>query len=155
MLPTDFVTFPQVARTARAKATSLVRETRAKMGDLKGKVSHAIVRLRVLAYEKHAASPVARLATPWYRQVTRASKPATVHNNHRAPKSPSFLTRLRNHIPFDARLVSRWLGLFRQAGQRSRCCIEPRGPVIDHVRFLDPADRRDPQRRSESGTTLV
>ena len=29
------------------------------------------------------------------------------------PKPPSFLTRLRNHIPFDARLVSRWLGLFR------------------------------------------
>ena len=145
MLPTDFVTFPQVARTARAKATSLVRETRAKMGDLKGKVSHAIVRLRVLAYEKHAASPVARLATPWYRQVTRASKPATVHNNHRAPKSPSFLTRLRNHIPFDARLVSRWLVFFRQAGQRARCCVEPRGPVIDHVRFLDPADRRDPR----------
>ena len=26
------------------------------------------------------------LATPWHRQVTRASKPATVHNNHRAPK---------------------------------------------------------------------
>ena len=66
--PEDFATFPQVARTARAKATSLVRETRAKMGDLKGKASHAIVRLRVLAYEKHAASPVARLATPWYRQ---------------------------------------------------------------------------------------
>ena len=88
-------------------------------------------------------------------QVTRASKPATLINNHRTPKPPSFLTRLRNHIPFDARLVSRWLGLFRQAGQRSRCCVEPRGPVIDHVRFLDPADRRDPQRRSELGTTLV
>ena len=48
MPPTDFVTFPQVARTARAKATSLVRETRAKMGDLKGKVPYSIVRLRVL-----------------------------------------------------------------------------------------------------------
>ena len=60
--------------------------------------------------------PAARLATPWYRQVTRASKPATVHNNHRAPKPPSFLTRLRNHIPFDARLVSRWLGSFLMSG---------------------------------------
>ena len=98
----------------RAEVTSFVRETRAKMGDLKGKVPPAIVRLRVLAYEKHAASPVALLAALWYRrQVTRASKPATVHNNHRAPKPPSFATRLRNHIPFDARLVSRWLGLFR------------------------------------------
>ena len=28
-------------------------------------------------------------------------------------KPPPFLTRLRNHITFDARLVSRWLGLFR------------------------------------------
>ena len=27
--------------------------------------------------------------------------------------------------------------------------------VIDHVRFLDPADRRDPQRRSELGTTTL
>ena len=113
MLPTDFVTFPQVSRIARAKATSLVRETRAKVGDLKGKVPYSIVRLRVLAYEKRAASPVARLATPCQGQVTRASKPATLTNNHRTPKSPSFLTRLRNHIPFDARLVSRWLGLFR------------------------------------------
>ena len=72
MLPADFVTFPQVARTARAKATSLVREKRAKMGDLKGKVAHAIVRLRVLAYEKHAASPVARLAAPWYRRPSHS-----------------------------------------------------------------------------------
>ena len=48
MLPTDFVTFPQVSRIARAKATSLVRETRAKVGDLKGKVPYSIVRLRVL-----------------------------------------------------------------------------------------------------------
>ena len=55
----------------------------------------------------------ARLATPCQGQVTRASKPAKLTNNHRTPKPPSFLTRLRNHIPFDARLVSRWLGLLR------------------------------------------
>ena len=64
-------------------------------------------------HHSHALRRHAR-ATP----VTRASKPATLINNHRTPKSPSFLTRLRNHIPFDARLVSRWLGFFRQAGQR-------------------------------------
>ena len=40
--------------------------------------------------------PLARLATPCQGQVTRASKPATLINNHRTPKSPSFLTRLRN-----------------------------------------------------------
>ena len=36
------ITFPQVSRTARAEATSLVnvRETRAKVGDLKGKVPY-------------------------------------------------------------------------------------------------------------------
>ena len=116
MLPTDFVTFPQVSRIARAKATSLVRETRAKMGDLKGKAPHAIVRLRVLAYEKHAAPPVARLATPWHRQESLGllSPPQfTTTTARQSPKSPSFLKRLRNHIPFDARLVSRWLGLFR------------------------------------------
>ena len=45
-----------------------------------------------------------RLATPCQGQVTWASKPATLINNHRTPKPPSFLTRLRNHIPFDARL---------------------------------------------------
>ena len=79
MLPADFVTFPQVSRIARAKATSLVRETRAKMGDLKGKVSHAIVRLRVLAYEKHAASPAARLAHQ--RKQTMEKTPRRRHAN--------------------------------------------------------------------------
>ena len=44
------MTFLQVSRsrTARAEATSLVRETRSKVGDLKGKVPYSIVRLRVL-----------------------------------------------------------------------------------------------------------
>ena len=36
----------------RVQATSLIRETRAKVGDLKGKVPHSIVRLRVLV-KKH------------------------------------------------------------------------------------------------------
>ena len=136
---------PQVPRSARASATSKnLRETRSKTHDAKGKLTHAIARLRVLAYRKHAASPLASLAAPWHGQVTRASKPATVPNNHRAPKSPSFLKRLRNQISFDARLVSIWLSLFSTSGRRSRCYVEPRGPVIDHLRLLDPADRRDP-----------
>ena len=46
---------PQVSRTARAEATSLVRETRAKVGDLKGKVPYSIVRLRVLV-KKHKSA---------------------------------------------------------------------------------------------------
>ena len=50
--PADFTTFPQVSRTARAEATSLVREARTKVGDLKGKVPYSIVRLRVLV-KKH------------------------------------------------------------------------------------------------------
>ena len=50
-----FITFPQVARTARAEATSLVRETRAKVGDLKGKVPYFIVRLRVLIKKQKPA----------------------------------------------------------------------------------------------------
>ena len=40
---------------ARAEATSLVRETRAKVGDLKGKIPHAIVQLRVLV-QKHKSA---------------------------------------------------------------------------------------------------
>ena len=51
-VPGRFITFPQVSLTARAEATSLVRETRAKVGDLKGKVPYYIVRLRVLV-KKH------------------------------------------------------------------------------------------------------
>ena len=43
-----FLPLPRVSRIARAEATSLVRETRAKVGDLKGKVPYSIVRLRVL-----------------------------------------------------------------------------------------------------------
>ena len=44
-LPTDFITFPQVARTARAKATSLVRETRGDRYDLKGRPPHVTTSL--------------------------------------------------------------------------------------------------------------
>ena len=43
-LPTDFVTFPQEARTARAEATSFVRETREDRYNLKGRPSHVTVR---------------------------------------------------------------------------------------------------------------
>ena len=50
-----FITFPQVSRTARVEATSLVRETRAKVGDLKGKVPYSIVRLRVLVKKYKSA----------------------------------------------------------------------------------------------------
>ena len=52
--PADFIIFPQVSRTtARAdEATSLVRETCTKVGDLKGKAPCSIVRLRVLV-KKH------------------------------------------------------------------------------------------------------
>ena len=54
--PADFITFPQVPRTARAEVTSFVRETRAKVDDLKGKVPHAIVRLRILVQKHKSAS---------------------------------------------------------------------------------------------------
>ena len=50
------ITFPQASQTARAEATSLVRETRAKVGDLKGKVPYYIVRLRVLLVKKHESA---------------------------------------------------------------------------------------------------
>ena len=77
--PTDFITFPQVSRTARAEATSLVRETREQVGDLKGRPSHVTVRLRVLVQKLASVSSHWRRATCYYRQVTRASELAT-HN---------------------------------------------------------------------------
>ena len=45
-----FIRNPQEARSARASATSYLRETRSKPHDFKGKLPRAIVRLRVLAY---------------------------------------------------------------------------------------------------------
>ena len=53
----------------RVEATSLVRETRAKVGDLKGKVPYSIVRLRVLVknisqHNPAGASVRHRIANP-------------------------------------------------------------------------------------------
>ena len=45
-----FIRNPQEARSARASATSYLREARSKTHDFKGKLPRAIVRLRVLAY---------------------------------------------------------------------------------------------------------
>ena len=64
--PADFVTFPQVARNARAEATSFVRETRQDRHDLKGRPSHVTVRLRVLVQKYKPASRHWRLATCYY-----------------------------------------------------------------------------------------
>ena len=111
--PTDFVTFPQVARNARAEATSFVRETRQDRHDLKGRPSHVTVRLRVLVQKHKSASRHWRLATFYYRQTTRASQLASSPTNHRALKFPSFSTRLLSRFLRGARLVSQWLCLFR------------------------------------------
>ena len=54
--PADFITFPQVPRTARAEVTSFVRETRAKVDDLKGRPPHVTVRLRVLVQKLASVS---------------------------------------------------------------------------------------------------
>ena len=48
--PATFIRNPQEARSARASATSYLRETRSKPHDFKGKLPRAIVRLRILAY---------------------------------------------------------------------------------------------------------
>ena len=84
------------------------------------------------ALRRHARAKSLGLLSPPHSSNT---------NNHRAPNHHHSCRVLRNHIPFDTRLVSRWLGLIRQAGQRPRCCVELRVPVIDHLRFLDPAQR--------------
>ena len=75
----DNVTFSQEARTARAEATSFVRETREDRYDPKGRPSHVTVRLRVLVQKLASVASHWRRATCYYRQVTRASKLAT-HN---------------------------------------------------------------------------
>ena len=133
--PADFVTFPQVARNARAEATSFVRETRQDRHDLKGRPSHVTVRLRVLVQKHKSASRHWRLATFYYRQTTRASKLASSSMSHRAPKLPLFLTRLLSHLPCDARLVSWWLFLFRRAGAFVSVCLVSIDPVGARSRF--------------------
>ena len=142
-----FIRNPQEARSARASATSYLRETRSKPHDFKGKLPRhcAATRSRVLKSTPHHHSSHALRRHARAKSLGLRSPPHSSTTITATPKSPSFLTRLRNHTPFDARLVSRWLGFFRQAGRRSRCCVEPRGPVIDHVRFSYPADRRDPR----------
>ena len=61
--PADFIIRLQVPRTARAEATSIVRETRAKVGDLKGRPSHVTVRLRVLVQK------LASVSSHWRRAM--------------------------------------------------------------------------------------
>ena len=83
-VPADFVTFPQVARNARAEATSFVRETRQDRHDLKGRPSHVTVRLHVLVQKHKSASRHWRLATCYYDLITRASQLASSHEPSRA-----------------------------------------------------------------------
>ena len=128
--PTDFVTFPQVARNARAEATSFVRETRQDRHDLKGRPSHVTVRLRVLVQKHKSASRHWRLATCYYDLITRASQLASSHKNHRALKFPSFSTRLLSRFLRGARLVSQWLCLFRITVAVVGFFVAPKGTVI-------------------------
>ena len=128
--PTDFVTFPQVARNARAEATSFVRETRQDRHDLKGRPPHVTVRLRVLVQKHKSASCHWRLATCYYDLITRASQLASSHTNHRALKFPSFSTRLLSRFLRGARLVSQWLCLFRITVAVVGFFVAPIGTVI-------------------------
>ena len=130
--PADFITFPQVPRTARAEVTSFVRETRAKVDDLKGRPSHVTVRLRVLVQKLASVSSHWRRATCYYRQVTRVSELATHNLNHRALKLASFSTRLPFHFPRGARLVSRWPCLLSHRSGGRGCLCRAERPRITH-----------------------
>ena len=89
------------------------------------------------------------------RRLPRASKLASHSMNHRAPKFDSFLTRVHRHLPCDARLVSRWLFLFR-AQWRSLClCRAERHSKVVRFGFLYPADRRGAPFRSWHGTPCI
>ena len=121
--PAVFATFPKEAQTARAEATSFVRETREDRYDLKGRPSHVTVRLRVLVQKLASVSSHWRRATCYYREPTRASELATHDGNYCAPKFPSFSTRLPFHFPLGARLVSRWPCLLsHRSGGRGWLC---------------------------------
>ena len=99
--------------------------------------------------------PLGRLAAPNHRRLPRASKLASHSMNHRAPKFDSFLTRVHRHLPCDARLVSRWLFLFR-AQWRSLClCRAERHSKVVRFGFLYPADRRGAPFRSWHGTPCI
>lgn len=103
----------QVARTTRTAVTSLLRElvptrTSSKERPQARTRSEAFSLKNMPAQEKFEAPSRFVSAT-----FTRAFKLAPHNGSHRAPKLPPFLTRLLNHLPCGARLVSWWLCLFR------------------------------------------
>ncbi len=131
----------------RAEATSLVRETRAKVGDLKGKAPYSIVRLRVLVKKNISQNNLAgasmrhRIANALVELLSSSLMMEII-----ARQSSYHPRRAFHSISHSARV---WflggLVFCRIAVAVVVVCVEPRGPVIDHVRFLDPADRRDPR----------
>ena len=96
-----------------------------------------------------------RLERLSHRTPTRASELATCPKNHRAPKSTPFLTRLPSHFPRGARLISRWLFLFRVRWRLFRLCRAERHSKIARLGFLYPHDRRETKNGFALGTALI
>ena len=113
--PADFIIFPQVPRTARAEATSFVRETCEDRYDLKGTQSHYTVRLRVLvqkqkptgvvrptqagraAYGSPTPSASIQKILSARRPPSRAHEHATVRDLVRARAHPPLTPSPQNH----------------------------------------------------------
>ena len=126
---------PQVARTTRTEATSFLRELARARTTSKEKYHAPPCSYALSLTNMPLQGPLGRLATPAHHRPTRASKLASPSMNHRAPKFDSFLTRVHRHLPCDARLVSRWLFLFR-AQWRSLClCRAERHSKIARLGF--------------------
>ena len=145
----------QVARAARAPATSHLRD-RVRTRTI-SKVSHHAIWCRYacsLTNMLHKDKNV-RLERLSHRTPTRASELATCPKNHRAPKSTPFLTRLPSHFPRGARLISRWLFLFRVRWRLFRLCRAERHSKIARLGFLYPHDRRETKNGSALGTALI
>ena len=96
-----------------------------------------------------------RLERLSHRTPTRASELATCPKNHRAPKFTPFLTRLPSHFPRGARLISRWLFLFRVRWRLFRLCRAERHSKIARLGFLYPHDRRETKNGPALGTALI
>ena len=91
------------------------------------------------------AHPLELLSSPHVRRTIA----------RQSPKSTPFLTRLPSHFPRGARLISRWLFLFRVRWRLFRLCRAERHSKIARLGFLYPHDRRETKNGSALGTALI
>ena len=124
---------------------------------VKGRPSHATVRLRVLVQKRASVSSHWRRATCYYRQHTWASELATHYRTYCAPKFTSFSIFDAPSIPLPtwrAFGFSVALSLSHRSGGRW-VFVALTGTAITHWDSLYQDDRRDETRVRHRGTALI